>query len=466
MYYYRKSFFLWRNQLRKWSIQMAVPINPVRIYTSSNLGAQQIAGGALDFLNVLKQVVSGTFTTIQTIAVAINGTKAVITCSDKHGLYPYQVVKLTNTGVALENKEFFVLNDENFTDITFSIDLGVDAVAMPNVITINLPNLNWEIVEDSTAWLSFRPRVDKRIPLWRFSKTANNPTAGTRRVYSTYLARDVNLDGTLIKNYTPEQWVSHTTTGQWSQTDPCAWMVIADESFMYFILNRPCFPYSGDPKYSFSTGSDARMIYSTPALCYQYGVPTMLLEDVPYEWCTVFNAMQEWMRDGSTLYDRNDTRRSYLNLSSNDNSFLTPRLPYDFQGNFGYAKCMTSWSSAANGLPYPNMGTYGLLTAKNYLAVQGKGYFAVMKGVRSLLADCRYLLRDQRPRIKYEDPKVVREALHMGLMELNSEIGKQPIVTVISGSGDRTSGNTDTGYATIAGIRVGCNWKDADIGGL
>lgn len=438
---------------------MSVPNNPVRIYHSGNIGAQKIEGGSLDFLNVLKQIVGGELAPFQSLAVQISGTKAIITCTEAHNLYPYQVVKLTNTGTALEGKEFFVLNDENLTSVKFAIDLGEDATAMPNVITITIPTLGWSIVEDSAEWLSFRPSSDARIPLWRLSKTANNPTTGQRRVYSGYLARDVNMDGSLIKNYTHEQFFTSSGTTQWDQVQGTAWMIIADKQFMYFTVNRPIRTYYGNPDYSFNSGNRNNWNFN-PAICWTYGVPTLLLEDLPLEWATILNGVDNWIITDPNGYSGDNYRRGCLNLTGAEFMAVTARNPYDFQGNVGWVQAHVNWQSGRNGYAYPNIGTYGVICAKNPIAIRGKGVFANMRGCRSYLSEIVYLLRDSRTQTPYNDHVVKPNSYHMGLFEANPTKGKQALVNI------QASADNQIGYyenrGCMQGIRVGCSWDTAD----
>lgn len=439
---------------------MAVPNNPVRIFHSGNLGAQKIEGGQLDFINVLKQVVGGELAPFQSLAVQLSGTKAIITCTEAHNLYPYQVVKLTNTGTALEGKEFFVLNDSNLTAVKFSIDLGEDATAMPNVITVTIPTLGWTIVEDSQDWLSFRPALDARIPLWRLSKTANNPTAGQRRVYSGYLARDVNMDGTLIKNYTHEQFFASSGTTAWDQVLGTGWMIIADKQFMYVTLNRTIRTYYGNPDYTFNSGTRGNWAIN-PAITWTYGVPTVLLEDLPYEWSTMLNGTDAWLRDDPNGYNTDTAYRGFLNMSGQNYMAITARSPYDFQGNVGWMKSHVNWQSGRNGYAYPNVGTYGLLCAKNPIAIQGKGVIGCMRGMRSYLSEIMYLLRDTRNQTPYNSNVIKPDSFHMGLFEASSTKGNYAMVNIL-GSNDGQVGYYENRCA-LQGIRVGCSWDVAEV---
>lgn len=451
---------------------MAVPNNPVRIFTSQNLGAQQLAGGALDLINVWKQIVSGSFTDISTVSVSISGTKAVITCADKHNLYPYQVVKLTSTGTALEGKEFFVLNDENHTDSKFAIDLGSDATALPNAISIKLPTLGWDVVEDSTDWFSFRPSVDKRIPLLRFSKTDGTPVAGdNRKVYTTYLARDVNMDGTLIKNYTSERFMTSCTHNAGGYDQKVAWMAIADESYIYLSLVQPCYGGNGGDlgSYGFFGGYEGYK-YASPQVCYQYGLPTVLLEDFLPEWGTVMNAFgtEVYTRPNNywaTTKSTTNFRYGFLNISGY-NCFVTARVPYSFTGAIGNARSLVNFDSGRSGGSFPSVGAYGIVTAKVPLALDG-GAYAVQKGVRCLLANIRYNLKDNPNRIRpvRNSNKIAKDHWILGLLELANPIGSQPVVIHMGSSNGQVAGSSEE-WAGIHGIRVGCSWDEVDTVGI
>ncbi|MEG1728753.1 MAG: hypothetical protein RR280_04340 [Bacteroidaceae bacterium] len=450
---------------------MSVPTNPVRIYTSQNLGAQQLAGGALDLVNLWKQIVSGNFTDIQTISVVLSGTKAVITCADKHNLYPYQVVKLVSTGTALEGKEFFVLNDDNHTDTKFAIELGGDAAALPNAITIKLPSLGWDVVEDSTDWLSFRPTVDKRVPLLRISKTAGSPVAGdNRKVYTCYLARDVNLDGSLIKNYTNQRFMTSNTHHSYGFDQTVAWMAIADDTYVYLALVQPCYGGSsgnmGD--YSFFS-SNKTTGHSSPMVCYQYGMPTVLLEDFLPEWAAVFNGFGTEVYTPETKFfnsygSANFVPYGYLNISG-QMCFVTARVPFSFQGVQGGARSLVSFDSGRSGGSFPAAGAYGLMTAKVPLALDGGGY-AVQKGVRCLLSNIRYILRDSnRIKPRRNTNLIAKDHWLLGLMELTAPLGEQPCVIIQGSPNGYVSGSTEE-WAGVYGIRVGCSWKETDTTGV
>lgn len=447
---------------------MAIPNNPVRLFNSGNLGSQKITGGTLDLINVFKQVVNGTFTDIQATSVVISGGKATLTFTADHGLFPYQVIKLTGTSSAMENKEFFVLNDTTYSPKVFSIDLTGETGGIPNNVTVKLPSLGWSIVEDSTDWFSFRPSVDNRIPLMRISKTATNPQPNTRRIYEAYLARDVNMDGSLIKNYTPTQWIGSNYSTNWGQAEATAWTVVADSTFMYIFFNRPFCPYGNDPTYSFHNSNSFYWL-CTPNVCWQYGVPTLLIEDdVPREWVTLFNPSGTEFRDAQTIYYDNYRRRGYLDMTTNDNTFLYARVPYDFSANWGYAKSGTWWTSSQNGFPYPTFGAYGLITAKDYVALQGKGYYGVRSGMRCFLADIANWLRGARTPVAYGENKIHRDALSMGILEVNAVAGKQPVLLVLASvngyvAGTDPNSQKNTGFV---GIRLGCSWKEADLGGV
>lgn len=442
---------------------MAVPSNPVRIFTSGNVGAQVLQSGALDFINVLKQCVSGAFTDQVTSSVTISNGKALLTFDADHGFYPYQVIKLTGTSSTMENKEFFVQNNEKFTAKTLEIDLTGESGSIPNVVTVKLPTLGWSVIEDTVDWFSFRPSIDNRIPLFRLSKTATIPTANTRQYYEAYLARDVNLDGTLIKNYTPTQWVGSRYTDAWNVTDPIAWAIIADNDFMYFFINRAQAPYARAYDYSYHSG-DINYRYSTPMICWQYGIHTLLIEDdVPREWITVLNACSTQFRDQQALYDNYDLRRGFFNVSGMDNVYLTARTPYSFKGEFGYARSMAGWGSGSNGMSYPTLGSYGMAMGKHPVAVQNQGIYGIQAGTRSFLSDIQNLLRGSRSPTPWADKKISPNSLNMGVFEVHSTVGKAPVFLTIASRDGWTSGTSNM-RGCPAGIRIGCSWDIADMG--
>lgn len=446
---------------------MAVPSNPVRIYQSGNVGAQALQTGALDFINVLKQCVNGSFTDQQTKTVTITGSKAVLEFENDHGYYPYQVVKLTGTGSTMENKEFFVLNNADYSAKKFAIDLTNETGAIPNVITVKLPTLGWSVIEDTTDWFSFRPAVDNRIPLWRISKTATNPQPNTRQYYETYLARDVNMDGSLIKNYTPVQWCGSRYNNLWDVTNPIAWTIIADNDFMYFFINRPVAPYGNDNAYSIGNGNSDYWL-TTPIICWKYGVPTMLIEDdAPREWITLWagGVGTQW-RDMTTYYDTADLRRSYVNCNNADSTFLTARTPYSFTGSFGYAKSVAGWGSGSNGLPYPTLGAYGMTAAKHPVAVQGStgGVYGIYSGLRSFLSEVNSLFTGSRTPVPWGEKKISPKSLQMGVFEMHTSAGKAPVFLTIGSRDGYSSGYTEGKRGTMCGIRIGCSWDTADLG--
>lgn len=448
---------------------MSVPINPVRIYHSGNLGAQKIEAGRYDLISVLQQVVAGAFTDIQSVGTQLVGTKVIVSCLDPHKLYPYQVLKLSGTSTPLDGKEFFVLNDEHFTGSTFSLDLGAEAVALPNAITLSLPSLGWTVVEDTSTWFSFRPSYDARIPVCRISKTVPNPVVGARRIYSTYLAKDTNLDGLTMKNYTPLAYIgddgmSDTTVANMGLGT--GWMVIADKQFLYFTTNRLARGYYGQYDVYSLWSVDPEQRLSNAAVCYTYGVPTVLMEDFPVEWSTMYNPSSLPFRDdpnggqtiglrGMLCFEEVDPQPE-----TEHGSHFTARNPQDYQGLIGKVMSVTSYKSGNNGLPYPPFGAYNTVMAQLPLKIKGKGVFGVMRGCRAYLADIlRPLAYERKPTPRYEH-HIKPDAFHMGLFEMGANKGDYPLVNII-GSGDGYTGWYSS-TASVFGIRVGCSWDIAD----
>lgn len=448
---------------------MAVPNNPVRIFHSGNLGAQRIEGGRYDLISVLRQVLAGAFSDISVSSTLLSGTKVVLTCIDPHKLYPYQVIKLSGTGTALDGSEFFVLNDENFTNTTFALELGTQAVALPNSVTITLPTLGWSIVEDSSTWFSFRPSYDARIPVCRISKTVPNPVAGARRIYSTYLAKDTNLDGLTMKNYTPLAYIgddglSDTTVANMGLGT--GWMVIADKQFLYFTTNRLAKGFNGQYDNYSLWAADPELRLCNAAVCYTYGVPTVLMEDFPVEWSTMYNPSSLSFRDdpngGQTLGPR-----GMLHFDSYDpqpaadqGSHFTARNPQDYQGLTGKIVSPTSYKSGNNGLPYPPFGAYNTIMVQIPVEIKDKGIFGVMRGCRAYLANIlRPLAYERKPTPRHEH-HIKPDAFHMGLLEMGAHKGDYPMVNII-GSRDAYTGWFDKN-AAVFGIRVGCSWDIAD----
>lgn len=444
---------------------MAVPSNPVRIFHSGNLGAQRIEAGKLDLINVLKQVVAGTFTDIISISTQLNGTKVLITCLDPHKLYPYQVLKLSGTGTPLEGKEFFVINDSTFTASTFSIDLGADAVALPNVITMALPTLGWTVVEDSASWFSFRPSFDARIPVCRISKTVPTPVVGARRVYSTYLAKDVNLDGLTMKNYTSVGYIGDDGLNQDGNMGlGTGWMVIADKQFIYFTTNRNAKGYYGTyDLYSLFSPEKSDWLCNS-AVCYTFGIPSLWQEDLPMEAVTIYNPSTVDFKDNPTSAGAIGNR-GHLSLTSiDDGEFVTARNPQDFQGLTGVVQACVNYMSGVNGLPYPPFGSHNTLMAQIPLQIKGKGVFGIMRGCRAYLSHIGTALAYASEQTSRYEHHIKPNSFHMGLVEMGTLNGALPMVNIV-GSKNGNSGWHDQ-QSAVYGIRVGCSWDVVDTQGV